>query len=348
LQINYFIVNNVEAGSLIEEANITFDQLKYEYHPASVKERCLCCFLDILIEDQNEDFDGNKEAMDLGELLNIETDEFEDIFTDQRPRIEQFNWLFVFFKSVAQAPNPRDKHELLILMKIEENMIISIHREKEVPIEKFFKALHRHLHELEEGRITYLFSKYVETLLNEAYAILKQWSKMADELERNLTKKTGNISESFLQDIAVMRYGLFDITKIMRANAEVLAHVAQGVPFLDKEFIPREIEDHARHIIDEAEILRSFFSDLMNVYYSADSARLNRAVARFTFATSLLLVPTLISALFGMNNPGFPKWISFGTALIIMVVADVVLVILFRQYRVYMFKKRGRTPVIDF
>jgi magnesium transporter len=270
-------------------------------------------------------------------------DEFEDFFTDQRPRIEVFNWLIVFLKSVTKAWNARNKRELLILMKIEENMIISIHREEEVPIEKFFRMLHRHPHELEEGKVTYLFSRFVETLLNETYAILKQWSQMADEMERDLTKKTGTLSEGFLEDIAVVRYGLFDITKIMQANAEVLAHVAQGVPFLDKAFLPPEIEDHARHIIDEAEILRSFFSDLMNVYYSADNARLNRAVARFTFATSLLLVPTVISSIFGINNPDFPQ-IPFSMVLVLMVVADLVLVgvVLLRWILI---KKRRSSPV---
>jgi magnesium transporter len=326
LQINYFLVNGLEGGGppVLEEKSVTFEQLKYEDHPATVKDRCSCCFLDILIEDQNDTMDGNQEALDLCELLNIETDEFEDIFTDQRPRIEQFNWLLVFFKSVTHIPsNPRDKRELLIFMKIEENIIIAIHREKEVPIEKFFKALHRHPHELEDGRVTYMFSRFIEALLNETYTLLKEWSKMADEMDRDLTKKTGKLAENFLEDIAVMRYGLFDITKIMQANAEVLAHVSQGVPFLEKAFIPPEIEDHARHIIDEADILRSYFSDLMNVYYSADSARLNRSVAQFTFATSLLLLPTAISSIFGMNNPGFPQ-ISFASVLILMAVVDLV------------------------
>ncbi|HME52640.1 MAG TPA: CorA family divalent cation transporter [Candidatus Lokiarchaeia archaeon] len=327
-------MNESEEGMVFEEKDITFDQLKEEYHPASIKDQCLCCFLDILIEDQNENYDSNKEALELSKALDIETDEFEDIFTDQRPRIEIFDWLFVFFKSVTQVPSdPRNKREFLILMKILENVIITIHREKEVPIEKFFKSLRRHPQHLKEGRVTYMFSRYIEALLNETYAILKHWSKMADEMERNLTAKSGNLPTSFLEDIAVMRYGLFDITKIMQANTEVIAHVTQGVPFLDKALLPPEIEDHARHIIDEAEILRSFMSDLMSVYYSADSARLNKSLARFTFATSLLLLPNLIATIFGMNNPGFPQ-ISFMVALVIMLFADIVLFVFFRRKKI--------------
>ena len=115
-----------------------------------------------------------------------------------------------------------------------------------------------------------------------------------------------NPKKAVLDDLIGIRQSLFDVIKIMQADREIIVRMKSAkMPLFINDYIPPEIDDHIRHLLDESDILRSIISDLMNLYYSSESSRLNKTLARFTFMTSLLLVPSLIAGIFGMNNPVF-------------------------------------------
>jgi magnesium transporter len=320
MKINYFILRDVVHGRpVIEEVEITLEELEEKFHPDEVKKNSQCCFLDIQIEDESLPVDKNKEILDLSEILDISLDTLEEIITDQRPRLDDYiEYLLILFKSVGKHPTEVDeKTECQIGLKIYDNVVISLHLGVPIELEHLYRMFSRNPLTLVQGRITYLASNYLDNLIDPTYIVLDSWRKETAEKERAILD---NPKMDDLDILIGIRQSLFDLIKIMQADREVINRMRSAkVPIFENDFIPPELDDHIKHLLDESDILRAIISDLMNIYYSAESSKLNLTLARFTIFTSLLLLPSLVAGIFGMNNVGFPS-ISFGWAIVIMLV----------------------------
>lgn len=136
--------------------------------------------------------------------------------------------------------------------------------------------------------------------------------------------------DKLLERLVGIRQSIFDTMKILQADREVLVSMNdRSMMHFNQTYIPLELDDHIRHEIDELDVLRQIISDLMNLYFNAESSKLNSVLARFTFATSLLLIAEVITGIFGMNNQGFPK-IPFWAACGIIAISMGVLWIFFK------------------
>jgi magnesium transporter len=333
MQVNaFFVLPRAGQNPVIEEKVLTVEELEQDYNPLGLREKVLSGFIDIRLEDFSESIDQNKEIQCLSRLFKIDLEVFDDIIVDQRPRLDNYiDYILIFFKSAKEHPtDPVDKMEYQIALIILENIVISIHRYEPYPLEKLFKKFRKYPITLFQERSTYLLTRYFEYLLDTTILMLTKWNKKTDEMEKSLIRGTSD-NKKILDDIVAMRYVLYDIIKMMQANREVINLLMKPkTPFIIADLVPPELDDHARHIMDEAELLRTFMSDLMNVFYSSENSQLNKTLARFTFATSLLLFPSLISGIFGMNNPGFPP-IQFWTIVFLMILGDVLLFFLFKR-----------------
>ncbi len=61
MKLNYFIFKKVvDNRPIVEQFPLTLDDLRDELHPDKVKESCVCCFLDINIENEPLDITTNQ------------------------------------------------------------------------------------------------------------------------------------------------------------------------------------------------------------------------------------------------------------------------------------------------
>jgi magnesium transporter len=322
----------VEGRPVIEEFPITFDDLKEKFHPDEVKKTAHSCFLDIEIEDLTKHVEENKELVELSEILEISLDTLEEIITDQRPRLDDYvNYVLILFKSVGKHPTEIDeKIEYQVGLEIYDNVVISIHSGIPIALKKIFRIFSRTPLMLISGGITYLLTRYIDALIDPVYGLIENWRKLAENLERKILDQP---QKENLDILVTLRQQLFDLVKICQANREVVNRMKSArVPLLQNDFIPPELDDHIKHLLDESDIMRAVISDLMNMHYASESSRLNQTLARFTFIASLILLPTLISGIFGMNNVDFPV-ISFWWVVLMMGLSMLGLFIIFKKKR---------------
>jgi magnesium transporter len=183
------------------------------------------------------------------------------------------------------------------------------------------------------GGITYLITRYIDTLIDPTCIVLDGWRKVSDDIEWKILTDQTLEKKVILNTLIGVRESLFDMVKILQANREVVNRMKSvKFPQIKNDYIPPELDDHIKHLLDESDILRSVISDLMNMYFNAESSKLNKILARFTFATAILLLPNLIAGIFGMNNKYFPDF-SFWWAIVIMVASMGVVWIIFRKAR---------------
>ncbi|MHA1521087.1 MAG: magnesium transporter CorA family protein [Promethearchaeota archaeon] len=333
MKLNYFIFKKVvENRPIVEQFPLTLDDLRDGLHPDEVKKTCECCFLDINIENEPLDITTNQELLDLTILLDISLETLEEIIEDSRPRLDDYlTYMLILFKSVQQHPHERDeKTEHQIGMIVYENVIITLHMNQILNVDQLFSKFRKNPLKLIRGKGTYMVTRYFDTLIDQTIDVIDDWRMFADEIEKAILGNRISDSEETLSVLIGIRESIFDTIKILQADREVVSAMQDAkLSDFNPAFIPRELDDHIRHEIDELDILRQVISDLMNLYYNQESSKINKTMARFTFAAALLLFPTLISGIFGMNNVGFPS-IPFWAVLILIVGSMGVVWLLFR------------------
>ncbi len=336
MKLKYFILREVAANRPItEEHDITLEQLGgEEFHPEHLQKKCVCAFLDIHLEERPIDVNHlNHDVLDMTVLLNISLDTLEEILEDSRPRLEDFSdYNFILFKNVSLHPaNPEGKREFQTGFILFDNILISIHLGLPVELPKLFKRFKRNSTKLMHGKTTHLISVYIDMLIDTTYKVIDGWRRLSDEVEWQILQDQHFEERNTISLLIAIRESIFDTVKILQADREVVNKMLNpNVANFQKEYIAPELDDHIRHLLDEQDILRISISDLMNLYYNVESRKTNNTLARFTFVTSILLFPSLIASIFGMNNPSFPQ-IPFWAVLIFMGCSMLLLWVYFKR-----------------
>ena len=118
---------------------------------------------------------------------------------------------------------------------------------------------------------------------------------------------------------------------------EVLDLVQEQPGFVTQKLGPyfRDVADHVIRTLEFADNIRDLLTSALEAQLSQVSNRLNLIMKRLTSWAGILLVPTLIAGIYGMNFVHMPelRW-RFGYAYVLVLMAGTMFVL----YR--MFKKR--------
>ena len=339
--VNYFyIVDEVHGRPIAEipsraDLQLPDQGLKDVYHPAKMSQKYPYSFIDITLEDPNDEIEKNEEALRLTHLLDVDKEIIEEIITDQRPRADSYpDFFLILFKCLTVAEEePKIKlleHQVGVIIR--DNVIFSIHKNiPTMPVSTIFKRFNKYPSKIAKGGISYFVSTYLDAMIDQIYEVLEVWTRQIDRYEHQIIERP---SKALLYGILEMRHRLLDLVKILQADREIINNIRTGKEnIFSIEDIPPELDDHIKHLLDESDIIRTLLTDVTNMYYNSHSTRLNETMRRFTFITSLLLLPSLVASIFGMNfiSPeGKILW-SFYVVIGGMIISVVSLFLFFRK-----------------
>jgi magnesium transporter len=313
MKVNYYLVKDEVHGRPVEEIiSSDLNGLKGKFHPTILSSKYHYNFIDISLEDETADINLNEEALQLNELLDVPLDLIEEIITDQRPRADNYSDFFlILFKfltledSKAKKTDKRileeegeDEHQVGIIIR--NNIVISVHKEIPIPIEKIFNRFKKYPMKISKGGNTFFVSTYLDIMIDHIYDLMRSWNTIINNYEKSILEHP---KKDTLYEILDLKHRLLDLIKILQADREVINNIRLSNQDIFKtEEIPPELDDHIRHLLDETDIIRDLLTNLSDLYYNSDSANLNKTMKRFTIITSLILLPSLIAGIFGMNN----------------------------------------------
>lgn len=342
MKVNYFYIADEVHGRPIAEIPSRADLerpdqgLKDIYHPAKMSRKYPYTFIDITLENPSDEIEQNEEALRLTTLLDIPQDIIEEIITDQRPRADSYpDFFLILFKCLTVAEDdPIIKlleHQVGVIIR--DNVIFSIHKNiPTMPISTVFKRFNKYPTKIAKGGISYFVSTYLDVMIDQIYEVLEFWTKQINKYEKQIIERP---SKSVLIGILGMRHRLLDLVKILQADREIINIIRSGnEAIFSVEDIPPELDDHIKHLLDESDIIRTLLTDVSNMYYNSDSALLNETMKRFTFITSLLLLPSLVGSIFGMNfisSAGGILWPFY--VVIVGMIVSVAALFLFFKYK---------------
>jgi len=174
---------------------------------------------------------------------------------------------------------------------------------------------------------------YMDLITSQFFKVIDTFEDSVDEAEAAAFESPTRETE---KKIFSNKKRLFTLHKSLLANREVVSAI-------EKEYITRISKKEAKKfrgvyddiatLIDVNETLRDISTGILDVYLSSVSNNINTTMKKMTAWGSLILVPTLITGVYGMNFVNLPEaqW-KFGYffALGLMVLTVFVLLAFFK------------------
>lgn len=225
---------------------------------------------------------------------------------DSRPHIYSNK---KFTAVTLAAPYKHDKSKLIsrtpitLIFKGPRNVLV-LHNNKIDAVERIIKDAK------DDSKPFYKPVDFILELLKEMntdyYRYLEEIEDKIDSLEKSVFRRH---HKKQMLAIFKIKKSLMFLHKALGGNREIITMIEKGnVPQIPKkELIKfRYIYNDIIHLIDLQDTNQFIISDVMEMYLSQVSNNLNVIMKKLTAWASLVLIPTLIASIYGMNFKGQP------------------------------------------
>lgn len=226
--------------------------------------------------------------------------DIEDI--DERPRIEiEDGWNLIIIRTPFKTGDeklPYNTAPLGLIFK--EDIFVSVCFHKIEVIDDFVIYSER-----KNIKIVDSFDLVLKLLLSSSIwflKYLKQINLLIKYAENNLEKSIRNEDLQIL--LQIEKCLVYFITSL-KGN-DILFHRLKNIRNINETFDPDLIEDvqiEIRQAQETTNIYSDILSGMMDAYASVISNNLNIVMKRLTSISIILMIPTLIASLYGMNVP---------------------------------------------
>jgi magnesium transporter len=286
----------------------------------------------------------------LGSCYGIHPLVLEDILTDQRPKIEDYDdYIFIVLKMLyydeegdKKTEDEDDEDDLgdtnldmdQVSMILGPNFIISF-KEKEVDV---FNPLRDRLRTA-KGKIRkqgadYLAYSMIDAIVDHYFLIMEKLGDRFEDLEDSVVSDP---QPGILPTIYNLKRDMLFLRKSVWPLREAISKMQRSDSPLVTEAIKiylRDVYDHTIQVIENIETFRDMSASLLETYLSSLSNKLNEVIKLLTIISTIFIPLTFLAGLYGMNFRFMPELESpFGypAVLILMLLVVVVMMVYFRK-----------------
>ena len=231
--------------------------------------------------------------------LKLAVDEFE------RPKsyaLENFSVVFLKVPTVVKE----EIRTSSLSFVVSENLVVSFRLSEDPVFKKVLGYDADKLGDMLKKGGTHFFVLVVEKVVDEFFSKLGDIEDIIDKLEDEVFEK---ISQNTIRNIFEVKKTLIYFHKALLGNRDAilsLEHIKIKFRNHDQRILRRIYEDFVE-LLDIVSTYRDILTGSLDIYLSNVSNNLNTVMKRMTAVGSLVLVPTFITGLFGMNFQFFPE-----------------------------------------
>jgi magnesium transporter len=154
----------------------------------------------------------------------------------------------------------------------------------------------------------------LDAALDGFFPLLDRLTDKIEDLEGVIL--AGSKSNETLRVILALKRKLLELRRNLSPQRDVAnALLRRDLPLVDELSAPyfQDLYDHTIRVLDQLDLQRDLLASALEANLSVTSNNLNAVMKRLTAFTVVLMVPTLIAGIYGMNFHEFPElsW-SFG------------------------------------
>ncbi len=241
-------------------------------------------------------------------IFNIHPLIQEDILnTQQRTKIEEFdNYLFVTFKNLFYSELAQGIESEQISIILGRNFLLSFQETDSLLFSEIIHRIHTAKGTIRQKKSDYLLYKILDTAVDQYFILIDKIGEIVEDIEEE-TMYYPNSKTSF--KIQAVRKELLILSKHILPMREALNKLeAGGTDLIEPKNLNyfRDVYDHTFQAYDTIENHRSLLSDLMNIYYTTMSNKLNQVMKVLTIISTIFMPLSFLSGVFGMNFKYFP------------------------------------------
>jgi magnesium transporter len=277
----------------------------------------------------------------IGSCYGIHPLVLEDILTDQRPKIEDYDdYIFIVLKMLYYDENgdnelgdsKLDMDQVSIILG--PNFIISF-KEKEVDV---FNPLRERLRTA-KGKVRkqgadYLAYSMIDSIVDHYFVIMEKLGERFEDLEDAVV---ANPEPGILPTIYNLKRDMLFLRKSVWPLREAISKMQRTDSPLVSEstkFYLRDVYDHTIQVIENIETFRDMSASLLETYLSSLSNKLNEVIKVLTVISTIFIPLTFLAGLYGMNFRFMPELESpwgYPAVLILMFLVVAVMLGYFRK-----------------
>ena len=247
-----------------------------------------------------------EEIIKLSEKYGLPSDAINDILdVDERPRIEiEDEWTLIILRIPVETKNNGVPFHTIppgIFIAENHTLTLCLQENEVLPIDKPspFREQYRQI----TDNINFVLRLFLRSG-NLYLRYLKHINQMTSLIEQDLEKSIKNKELNKL--LKMEKCLVFFITSI-KANEIVLAKLRNSKK-ITSEINEDLLEDafiENKQALEMAQIYSDIQSGMMDAFASVISNNLNVVMKQLTLISIILMIPTLIASIFGMNVPNF-------------------------------------------
>jgi magnesium transporter len=253
----------------------------------------------------------------------------------ERPKIEQYEgYFFLVVYGVALTDEGLREHEMAIF--VGPNYLVTVRKEPVFDLRDVVKRWEAHRELTKEGG-GYLLYILLDEAVDGYFDALDMYEDRIEGIEELVFGEKATTRAQ--QGIFGLKRELLQFRRIVSPLRDVLDVLQRRTVEVVTETLEpyyRDVYDHTLRSIDFLDNLRDILSSALDAHLAVVSNRLNEIMKSLTSWAAIILIPTLIAGVYGMNFTHMPElhW-RYGYVYALALMAGSMLLL----YR--MFKKRG-------
>lgn len=244
----------------------------------------------------------------VGEIFKFHRLALEDVVnTDQRTKIEHYNDYHFIVTRMLVPLEVIETEQLSIFFG--SNYIVTFQDKPGDTLDHLRTRLRHNRGNVRALAADHLLYEILDTVIDAYFPVLEKFGEKVDDLEDNIFEKQSDDSISLIheikRDLITMRRAVWPLREVINS---LIRDSNSRVSDETKIFL-RDCYDHTVRIIDLAETYRELCSDLMDLYLSIISNKMNEVMKMLTIISTIFIPLTFIVGVYGMNfNPESSPW----------------------------------------
>lgn len=225
----------------------------------------------------------------------------EDVLnTGQHPKADPYDdQLFVILSHPRLESGKVQAAQVSLFLR--PDLVVSLHSGTDDPFEPVRRRLRTGNGSLRRLGADDLLHALIDLIVDEGFPLLESLGDDLEALEDALLEQPSRVT---LNAIHRLKRELLLLRRLLWPHREVLNTLQRGdSPLIDPATRPylRDCQDHAVHIMELLEVYRDMTSNMLDVYLSSLSNRLNENMRILTVIATLFMPLTFIAGVYGMN-----------------------------------------------